>query len=155
MIVEPAVLQQRYPNANPLPPNFDTFDAIEGGQRVNIIAAGTKAGQANPGIRITGGRAISVKSLDVTGKSYQTAEDTYNALKPYVSHTIDFDDYNLSRGKAGQPGRFTVTLRNPTDRVLHLELTGPPSPGMLEGLRRLGIFATDNKIQLVVVAPSS
>ena len=154
MVVEPAVLQQRYPNATPLPPNFDTFDAIEGGQRVPIIAAGTKAGQANPGIRITGGRAISVKSLDVTGKSYQTADDTYKALKPYVNHTIDFDAYNLSRGKAGQPGRYTVTLRNPSDRILHLELTGPPGPGMIEGLRRLATFATDNNIQLVVVAPS-
>ena len=151
---EKGVIQQRYPGSTELPKNFKAFDAVEGGQRTRVFA-GQKKGPARPGEIIEGGKAISIKTADLSGKSYQTADGTYSALSKYVDDIINYpkQGYALT-GVDPQSGQTRmVRLVNPSERILHVEMSQTPTPAQMDGLARIRDYARRNGIQVIFIAP--
>lgn len=149
-VVEPLVIRQRYPQSDALPPNFLAFDAVQGGNRTPTTSPGRRSGTTIQGERITGGKAISIKSIDVNTGSYRTADGTYRALSGYVDAAADFKSYTLSGGQP--PSR--VTLVNPAERVVHLELTAPPTPEQMNGFARVQYYGRTRGVTVVIVEPN-
>lgn len=144
-VAEPLILKQRFPDATPLPPGHEGFDAVQGGSRKRVFG-GRKRGPLEVGQRIEGGRGISVKHIDVKASSYQTGEGFYNGMKKYVDAA-----YKYPRSKPTLRGpQGPVTFVNPEERLLHLELSGIPSEAQLAGISKLRAYAADHGIQLQV-----
>jgi len=136
---EAAALANRFPAANVLPPNFPVFDGVEGG-RVTV--------GPNWQTTIEGGTAISVRRADMGDKGYATADGTYNNLRSKVNDAA----------KYGTPGHKSTTLSgvsviNPHERVLNVELTKTPTAEQLAGLSRLQSYAAEKNVTLRVNAP--
>ena len=78
--IEPHVIDQRYPGSRKLAPGHEGFDTVVNGQEQKVLAAPEK-GPARAVNRIEGGQAVSIKSIDVGAKGYQSAEGVLDGLK--------------------------------------------------------------------------
>ncbi|MGD0715047.1 MAG: hypothetical protein ABSB24_12820 [Gaiellaceae bacterium] len=148
-VVEPLVIEKRYPGAKGLPPSFEGFDAVQGAEPTRTFVAGER-GPARPGLRYEGGTAISIKSIELNGASYETSKGTYSSLKHYVDAAADYPRGSPSLSGPASGGRVQVTLLNPTERVLHLELTRRPTSEQMDGFALLKNYATERGIKLVL-----
>jgi hypothetical protein len=151
-VVEPAVIHRSYPDGVPLPRHFPDFDVVLGGTVTTGHASRREKGQFPQWVRIEGGTAINVKSVDLTAKSYRNARDTFATLKTnYVNPMVGFPERGNSTSMEIGGQKVTYTLVNPAARVLHLEFTTRPNREQMDGLARLRNYAADRGIQLILV----
>jgi hypothetical protein len=152
---EGRAILQRYPGSQRLPPGFETFDTVQGGQS-RPAPSTVKKGVTRSAEIIEGGKAISVKTVDLSEKGYATADGTVKNLKGYVTDIAEYPKEGLSRvGKhpiTGQPHEVTVV--NPSERVLHIELSAVPTQEQMAGLSRIRFEAAEKGIEVVIVAPN-
>jgi hypothetical protein len=155
---EARVLTERYPDATKLPANFTAFDAVEGG-RVTTTTFIDAKGNVRQSHTIEGGRAVSIKSVDLTAESFKTGDKLYSALDGYLDKVIKYPMTSSGEARAtltapvGEGGA-RVTLVAPREKVVHLELMQTPNAEQLAGLSRLQNEAAGRNVTLVVVAPN-
>jgi hypothetical protein len=123
-------------------------DAFERGRQIETMLGGMgnnfpKIDKFVKGADNVATSITSIKSLDVTAKSYNKGRAFYNTLKGYVDDLVGFTDT--------QWNGITVFVDKNTKRILELAL--PPvelTPEQVRQLQDLYDYANDNGVQIII-----
>ena len=123
-----------YNDIRRLPKNFKTLDFVKGGETKVDWNVNKKRAEI-----IEGAIGISEKTFDVRGKSFETADRTYNYLRRYVNQLDKFTSYKLNG----------IEVKNLKEKTLNLRYVGGElSTEQIKGLLRLIKLGNDRHIKI-------